>query len=80
MTELPKIAARVPCEVQLEKGKKYFFCTCGLSASQPFCDGAHKGTGMKSMPFEAEQDGPQWLCQCKKTANAPFCDGTHKDC
>ncbi len=75
---LPKIAARAPIQIELEAGKDYFFCTCGLSANQPFCDGTHKGTGMKSFKFTAEKSGPAWLCQCKQTKNQPFCNGTHK--
>jgi CDGSH-type Zn-finger protein len=73
----PHIAAKSPAEVELEAGKTYYFCACGLSKNQPFCDGAHKGTGMKSHPFTAEKDGKAWLCQCKQSGGIPFCDGTH---
>ncbi len=79
MTDLSKVAAKVPTEVELEEGKDYFFCTCGLSEKQPFCDGAHKGSGMKSMKFTAEKTGKAWLCQCKQSENLPFCDGKHKE-
>jgi len=72
------IAAKFPVEVALEAGKDYWFCTCGLSSSQPFCNGAHKGSGFAPKKFTAESSGPAWLCQCKQTANPPFCDGTHK--
>ncbi|MEE2639400.1 MAG: CDGSH iron-sulfur domain-containing protein [Planctomycetota bacterium] len=75
--EDPKIAATSPCQVQLEKGKKYSFCTCGLSESQPFCDGKHKGGEFVPHVFEAEEAGSAFLCACKRTGNAPFCDGTH---
>jgi CDGSH-type Zn-finger protein len=71
-------AAKFPVEVALEGGKDYWFCACGLSASQPFCDGAHKGSGIGPKKFTAESSGPAWLCQCKLTANPPFCDGKHK--
>jgi CDGSH-type Zn-finger protein len=74
----PHIAAKVPAKVTLEAGKEYWFCTCGHSASQPFCDGAHKGRGFAPQKFTAEKDGDAWLCQCKATKNSPFCDGTHK--
>lgn len=79
MTSMPKIAGNAPCPVDLEKDKTYYFCTCGLSAKQPFCDGAHKGSGMRSQPFTAEQDGKAMLCMCKHSKNFPYCDGTHKD-
>ncbi len=77
----PKIAAKEPAKVALEKGKTYFFCTCGHSDKQPFCDGSHreKAPDMEPHKFEAEKDGDAWLCQCKNTKNSPFCDGTHKD-
>ncbi len=73
----PTVANNQPIPVELEAGKTYYFCTCGKSASQPFCDGAHKGTGFTPKAFTAEADGQAYLCQCKQTANAPFCDGAH---
>ncbi len=77
MTDLPRRAAETPIGVDLEEGKDYWFCTCGLSNQQPFCDGSHKGTGFKSAKFTAEKTGKAFLCQCKCTGNAPFCDGSH---
>ena len=73
----PKIAAREPIAVELEAGKTYYFCTCGESASQPFCDGSHSGTEFQPRAFTAEKGGKAFLCQCKRTGNAPFCDGAH---
>lgn len=73
----PKIAAREPMPVNLEAGKRYLWCSCGRSQTQPFCDMSHKGTGLKPVPFTAEKDGEAWLCMCKHTGDAPFCDGTH---
>ncbi len=73
-----KIADTKPVEVELEEGKRYFFCTCGQSEKQPFCDGSHSGTDFSPHIFEAEKSGKAWLCACKKTSNKPFCDGTHK--
>lgn len=72
------VAARFPIKVDLEAGKDYWYCACGLSATQPFCDGSHKGSGFAPMKFTTETTGPAWLCQCKQSANQPFCDGTHK--
>lgn len=73
----PHIADRVPMKVELEEGKMYFFCTCGKSQNQPFCDGAHKGSEFKSHKFVAEKTGEAWLCMCKHTNGQPFCDGSH---
>lgn len=74
----PKIAACFPKQVEIEAGKKYAYCTCGLSANQPFCDGKHQGTSFVPLVFEAEQSETAYYCQCKQTGNAPKCDGTHK--
>lgn len=74
----PIIADNKPKKVELTKGEEYYFCTCGKSQTQPFCDGSHAGTSFKPKAFTAEQDGDAFLCACKHTANAPFCDGSHK--
>ena len=74
---VPIIANVKPIKAELEAGKNYFWCQCGLSQSQPFCDGSHAGTDIKPLRFTAEKTGAAGLCQCKSTANAPFCDGTH---
>jgi len=74
----PNIAQKAPYKVELEEGKTYFFCTCGHSENQPFCDGAHKGKGFAPHSFKAEKDGAAFLCGCKHTKNTPFCDGCHK--
>ncbi|BAJ03438.1 glutamate synthase-related protein [Shewanella violacea] len=74
----PIIADNKPKKVELTKGQEYYFCACGQSNKQPFCDGSHAGTSFKPKAFTAEQDGDAYLCACKHTANAPFCDGTHK--
>ena len=67
----------LPIEVFLEAEKKYYWCACGRSQSQPFCDGSHKGTSFVPQEFSVNEDKKAWLCTCKKTGNAPFCDGTH---
>jgi CDGSH iron-sulfur domain-containing protein 3 len=74
----PVIAARAPIAVEVEAGKTYWWCTCGRSAKQPFCDGSHKGTDFAPMKYEAESTGKQWFCACKHTTKAPLCDGSHK--
>jgi CDGSH iron-sulfur domain-containing protein 3 len=66
-----------PIEVQLEAGRQYYWCECGRSKSQPFCDGSHKGTEFVPLAFSVDQTKSAWLCTCKKTGKAPFCDGTH---
>ncbi len=73
----PIVAGKTPVPVELEQGKEYFFCTCGRSASQPFCDGSHAGTGFSPRGFTAEETGTAYLCACKHTGNPPFCDGSH---
>ncbi len=66
-----------PYQVELEEGKRYFWCRCGRSQNQPFCDGSHKGTGIEPHAFVADSSGTANLCGCKQTDDAPFCDGTH---
>ncbi|VAW91800.1 Glutamate synthase [NADPH] large chain [hydrothermal vent metagenome] len=78
MSDQPIIADNKPINVSLTKGEEYYFCTCGRSNNQPFCDGSHAGTEFNPTPFTAEQEGEAYLCQCKQTQNPPFCDGTHK--
>ena len=73
------IADNKPIPVSLRKGEEYYFCTCGKSANQPFCDGSHAGTSFSPKPFTVEEDGEAYLCACKQSKNAPFCDGTHKN-
>ena len=67
-----------PIAVELKTGKEYYFCTCGRSNNQPFCDGSHKDTSLKPVKFQAESDKKVYLCACKHSSKLPFCDGTHK--
>ncbi len=72
-----KIAGREPIAVEVEAGKSYFWCACGLSKNQPFCDGSHKGTEFQPVKWTAEEDGRKFFCACKQTNTPPFCDGSH---
>jgi CDGSH-type Zn-finger protein len=82
-----KIAAKEPMEAELEAGKTYFWCACGHSKTQPFCDGTHKEVNAtitepahRFKPVRLSVENPQkaWLCMCKHTKTPPYCDGTHK--
>ncbi|HFD12278.1 MAG TPA: CDGSH iron-sulfur domain-containing protein [Crenotrichaceae bacterium] len=72
------VADNKPVEVLVESGKTYYWCSCGKSATQPFCDGSHNGTGFTPKAFTAEKSGAVYLCQCKQTKNPPYCDGSHE--
>lgn len=74
----PVVAAKEPIDVDLEAGKSYWWCACGRSKSQPWCDGSHEGTGFQPKEFQVASSGRYALCRCKHTANAPFCDGAHE--
>ena len=73
----PNIAQKEPYAVDIEEGKRYAWCTCGESTSQPFCDGSHKGTEFMPMVFAAEANTTAYFCGCKHSKNGPFCDGSH---
>jgi CDGSH-type Zn-finger protein len=73
----PKIAQKDPYPVGVTEGKKYAWCACGLSKTQPFCDGSHKGSEFSPVIFKAERTQTVWLCGCKHTRTKPLCDGTH---
>ena len=73
----PHIAQKAPYAVELAAGD-YWWCSCGKSAKQPFCDGTHKGSEFSPMKFTIEETKKVWLCGCKNTSSKPFCDGAHK--
>ena len=77
--EQPTIAKKTPYTVQVESGKNYFWCACGRSATQPFCDGSHKGTEFSPVKYTAEKNEWLWFCGCKQTGTPPLCDGSHKN-
>jgi CDGSH-type Zn-finger protein len=74
----PIIAATVPFKIEVEEGKSYFWCACGKSANQPFCDGSHKDTGLSPVKWTADTARTVFFCGCKQSAKAPLCDGSHK--
>ena len=75
---MPEIGGRGPIEVAVEEGKAYWWCACGRSKSQPFCDGSHKVTEFKPVKFTMHEAQKVWLCGCKRSKAKPFCDGSHK--
>ncbi len=77
MTE-PVIAQKAPYPVEVEAGKTYYWCACGRSKAQPFCDGSHKGTGLTPVAHTPGKAGTLYFCGCKASRKAPLCDGTHK--
>ena len=77
MSEEPVMAKKGPFAVNVEEGKTYWWCACGLSKSQPFCDGSHKETAFLPVKFVAEKTGMVAFCGCKRTGNKPRCDDTH---
>ncbi|MFP6780576.1 MAG: CDGSH iron-sulfur domain-containing protein [Gammaproteobacteria bacterium] len=74
---LPSCRQNGPYGIELEPGK-YFWCSCGRSTKQPFCDGSHHGTPFNPVVVDIEHRQAVWLCGCKRTANAPHCDGAHQ--
>jgi CDGSH-type Zn-finger protein len=73
----PVIAAKEPFSIEVRAGKKYFWCSCGKSAKQPFCDGSHSGSAFTPEMYEADKDRTVFFCGCKHSKRAPLCDGSH---
>ena len=76
--KVPVVADTKPVVFEIEAGT-YYWCACGKSNNQPYCDGSHMGTGMGPMPFTIDEKKRVAMCTCKQTKNSPFCDGSHKD-
>lgn len=77
MSEENIIAKKEPYAVEVEAGQTHYWCSCGRSKNQPFCDGSHQGTDFQPTEFTAGKTETVYLCGCKKTGNQPFCDGSH---
>ena len=79
MSNEANIAQKAPYATEVEEGKTYYWCACGRSKSQPFCDGSHQGTNHQPIGFTAAKTGAVYLCGCKHSGNKPYCDGTHQN-
>ena len=77
MSDTPIVAQKGPFPVEVAAGKTYFWCACGRSAKQPFCDGSHKETAITPVKYTAEKDGKVFFCGCKSSGKKPVCDGSH---
>ncbi|MDC0545157.1 CDGSH iron-sulfur domain-containing protein [Pelagibacteraceae bacterium] len=73
----PERAGDAPIGVNVEEGKSYYWCTCGKSSKQPFCNGSHKGTEFAPLLYKADQSKKVFFCTCKLTKDPPMCDGSH---
>ena len=73
----PEIAQKAPFPVAVEAGKSYYWCACGKSSSQPFCDGSHKGSEFAPTKYTAEDSKTVYFCGCKQSGNGALCDGSH---
>jgi CDGSH-type Zn-finger protein len=73
----PSVAQKGPFMIQVEAGKDYWWCACGQSKNQPFCDGSHKGSEFSPVQWQATEAKAAYFCGCKNSGHKPFCDGTH---
>ncbi|WP_119300342.1 CDGSH iron-sulfur domain-containing protein [Dongia deserti] len=73
----PTIAQRSPFPFEVTTGKSYWWCACGRSKNQPFCDGSHKGSEFSPIQYDATETKTVFFCGCKHSGGKPFCDGTH---
>ena len=75
----PEIAQKAPYPVAVEAGKSYWWCACGKSKTQPFCDGSHKGSELGPIEYKATEARAIYFCGCKNSKNGVLCDGTHNN-
>lgn len=73
----PAVPQKSPYSANVEAGKSYWWCACGRSQRQPFCDGSHKGSEFVPVEYKADATKTVWFCGCKHTHAAPLCDGSH---
>ena len=79
MSDQPAIGGRAPLPIEVTAGEEYWWCACGRSRSQPFCDGSHEGTPFEPRQYIAPETKRVFFCTCKRTKNMPLCDGSHKE-
>ena len=79
MSNQPIIATRTPFATDVEAGKDYYWCSCGRSQAQPFCDGGHQGTTLTSIKYTAQESKTVYFCGCKQSAAGQLCDGSHQN-
>lgn len=73
----PIAAQKSPYRAEVQAGRNYFWCACGRSRKQPFCDGSHSGTGITPVVYKAQETKEVWFCGCKSSGTKPLCDGSH---
>ena len=78
MSDMPEIGGRAPLPIEVEAGQSYWWCACGRSKSQPFCDGSHKGTSFSPVEYKPTESTEAYFCACKRSGKKPLCDGSHK--
>ena len=74
----PQMPQKAPYAFEVEAGKSYWWCACGKSANQPFCDGSHKGSEFAPSKFDAAESKTVYFCGCKQSKNGALCDATHR--
>ena len=77
--EEPKVPQKGPYAVEVVKEEEYYWCSCGRSSNQPFCNGSHRGTSFSPVAYKADKSGTVYFCGCKHTQTPPLCDGSHNN-
>ncbi len=72
----PEIPKKGPYMVEMEPGE-YWWCSCGRSQNQPFCDGSHSGTEFQPVKHEVKTKKMVAWCGCKCSKRGSLCDGSH---